>query len=461
MKKTTIIILLALVSIPILYLGIQVKEKFDFVSELRDDPDSIHTTDTISTSGAIEITSVGQGWARNSVNTVIFRKNSLITHDGVQYIAYYNADAQLVLGKRKVGARAWFTQVTAYEGHAQDAHNDISVTVDGDGYLHVSWDHHDTPLRYARSVSPGSLELSKEMIMTGSQESKVSYPEFYKLPGGDLLFFYRDGSSGNGSLVMNKYDHKNKTWHRLQDQLIDGEGQRNAYWQACVDASGTIHLSWVWRESPDVASNHDLCYAKSSDGGVTWQTSNGQRYQLPITINTAETVQAIPQNSELINQTSMVANSQGDPFIISYWKPKGSDVPQYQLVYKNRDWKVENLSFRSEPFSLSGMGTKKIPISRPQILVTEDQVFVIFRDAERDNRISVAQNKMPFKDPWTITDLTGSGYDSWEPTLDSEQWHQNHVISLFLQKTDQIDGEGLSDQPASVVEVLDWKVPLD
>jgi hypothetical protein len=33
----------------------------------------------------------------------------------------------------------------------------------------------------------------------------VTYPEFYNLPGGDLLFLYRDGSSGMGNLVLARY----------------------------------------------------------------------------------------------------------------------------------------------------------------------------------------------------------------------------------------------------------------
>ena len=49
------------------------------------------------------------------------------------------------------------------------------------------------------------------------------------------------------------------------------EGKRNAYWQACVGANGAIHLSWVWRESASVESNHDMAYACSKDGGKTWQ----------------------------------------------------------------------------------------------------------------------------------------------------------------------------------------------
>ncbi len=55
-----------------------------------------------------------------------------------------------------------------------------------------------------------------------------------------------------------------------------------------VDASGTIHLSWVWRETWLVETNHDLCYARSSDNGITWQRSDDTPYTLPITMSTAE-----------------------------------------------------------------------------------------------------------------------------------------------------------------------------
>jgi hypothetical protein len=58
-------------------------------------------------------------------------------------------------------------------------------------------------LQYCRSRAPESLDLSEEMPMIGHKENRVTYPEFYDLPGGGLLFLYRDGSSGNGDLMLN------------------------------------------------------------------------------------------------------------------------------------------------------------------------------------------------------------------------------------------------------------------
>ncbi|WP_237073764.1 BNR repeat-containing protein [Mucilaginibacter mali] len=401
-------------------------------------------------------------WANNSVNTVIFRKNSLVTAGGYQYAAFYDNDQFVVLAKRKTGAEGWQINRTQYKGDATDAHKSISIMVDGAGFLHVVWGLHNNPVNYAKSQSPGSLTLGDKLSMTGDHEQKVSYPEFYKQANGDLLFFYRDGASGNGNLLVDTYHTKTQKWERLQDNLIDGEGQRSAYWQITVDVKGTIHISWVWRESPDVASNHDIAYACSKDGGKTWQKSTGEIYHLPITASNAEYACRIPQKSELINQTSMFADAQGQPFIATYWREQGQTVPQYHIVYKTgATWQVNNLSFRKGAFSLSGGGTKQIPISRPQIIAWpvkgQMAAALIFRDADLGDKVSIAVTADIKQGKWQVSNLTDASVGSWEPTYDTELWKQSRVLNLFVQKNVQVDGEGRANIPPQPVQVIEWK----
>lgn len=410
---------------------------------------------------AVKLVAVDTAWANNSVNAVIFRKNSLVTFRDTQYIAYYNNDRFVVLGKRRSGTTKWQLQRTPYKGNAADAHNTISIMVDGEGYLHIAWDHHNNPLNYCKSISPGSLELTGRLSMTGSNEQKVSYPEFYKMPGGNMMFFYRNGGSGNGNLVINEYQVNTKKWTSVQSNLVDGEGKRNAYWQACTDAKGTIHISWVWRESPDVASNHDMCYARSRDGGKTWEKSTGEKYALPINAASAEYVCKIPQKSELINQTSMVADESGNPFIATYWKDEGDTIPQYHVIYKTgSQWKIQNLGFRKTAFSLSGMGTKRIPISRPQIITWKSgkllSAAIIFRDAERGDKVSAATCSNITKGKWQIRDLTKNALGNWEPSYDTELWKEKGILNLFIQNVVQADAEGNSGTPPQPVQVLEW-----
>ena len=398
---------------------------------------------------------VALGWAKNSVNTVVFRKNSLTTWKQTQFIAFYDEEQFLVIGKRQLNSSKWIFQKSPYKGNAGDAHNSISIMADGKGFLHVAWNHHSTPLQYCKSVSPGSIVLGEKIAMTGLLEGLVSYPEFYKLPSGDLLFLYRVGESGKGNLIIDSYNTKSENWSQIQSLLIDGEGQRNAYWQAAVDDNGYFHLSWVWRESADVASNHDLCYAVSKDGGLSWGKSTGEKYNLPITAATAEYACVIPQESELINQTSMYVLD-GIPIIASYWREPASLIPQYHIVYlENGKWEQKQPFERQRAFSLSGTGTKQIPISRPQVIAwkkgTKSNVAMFFRDEERGSKVSVSVNKNFPEAGWVTMDLNASSVGSWEPTYDTELWKSKKQLNLFVQNVTQVDGEGRSSSPPQMI----------
>lgn len=400
----------------------------------------------------------GLGWAGNTINTVVFRRNSIVSDKQWQYVAYYDSTGHVVLARRKTGDIPWEIKQTQFTGNIKDAHNSISIMLDGNGYLHMSWDHHNNKLNYCRSKEPHSLELTEKIPMTGNTESSVSYPEFYKMPNGDLLFLYRDGGSGRGNLILNRYYTGQQKWERVQNNLIDGEGQRNAYWQACVDNKGIFHISWVWRESPDVASNHDLCYARSADGGKTWKKSGGESQPVPVNAGNAQTIVIIPQKSDLINSTSMVTDAKGRPYIATYWRPAGNVSPQYHLVYfDGKAWQVRQVSQRSEAFSLSGGGTRRIPISRPQILANGKKVYIIFRDAERNNKLSVTYSTDISKGAWKTIDLTKDAIGQSEPSFDTELWRRKNLLHLYVQYSGQGDGERTETISAKAVRIVEWK----
>ncbi len=406
-----------------------------------------------------QLSYVSDGWSGNSINTVIFRKNSIVSANGFHFISWYDPSFSVMLAKRSLNANNWEIVRTQYIGNIHDAHCSISIMIDGDGYLHMAWNQHNNALHYCRSINPGSLILSDILSMIGTHEDCVSYPEFYRLPGGDLIFIYRDGSSGNGNLIINRYSTIERFWKRLHTNLIDCEGVRNAYWQSFVDCQGIIHVSWVWRESSDVATNHDICYARSCDGGMTWEKSNGEKYQLPITLLNAEYIYKIPMKRELINQTSMIADSYGNPYIVGYWSPINTNIPQYHLIYcKDTVWRIVQISSRKSPFSLSGIGTKKIPIARPQIVLRENkdsvQILVLFRDEELGNKVSCFINTNSSLTKWQTIDLTDFSVGNWEPTYDTESWRDRQELYLFVQFVAQGDAETVLELPPQPIYVL-------
>lgn len=405
---------------------------------------------------------LGLGWARTKVNCTIFRHNAVCSRGGLQFTAYYDPDGRLILARRRLDSRDWETRVTPWRGGVADAHNSISLAIDGAGYLHLSWDHHGHPLRYCRSTAPWSLELTDKLPMVGTLENRVTYPEFYNLPEGDLLFFYRDGSSGNGNLVLNRYLAREQRWIRVQNNLLDGEGQRNAYWQTAVDPrSGAIHLSWVWRETGDVRTNHDLAYARSDDGGQTWRRSDGAPLAIPIREATAEYAVRIPQDSELANQTSMAVDPQGRPCIATFWRAAPHEVPQYRVVWHDGTaWQMRQVGQRTLNFHRSGGGTKRPPISRPVILIDPlcpaTRVLVLFRDGERDRKLSVALCDDLETGDWSIVDLTPESVGQADPLYDPDVWAEQGRLHLFTQFVGQGDSEteeAVPPQPVSILEV--------
>ena len=96
----------------------------------------------------------GDGWAGSSINVIAGLQNTLITYRSTQYAAFYAADSTLVLAKREIGSDVWTTRRTGLSGRTNDAHNTVALAVDGEGFLHVAWDHHGNTLNYARSVAP-------------------------------------------------------------------------------------------------------------------------------------------------------------------------------------------------------------------------------------------------------------------------------------------------------------------
>jgi rhamnogalacturonyl hydrolase YesR len=416
---------------------------------------SVSAADILPAGTARLLPIAGDGFAGSSVNVVSGLQNTLVTEGGRQYAAFYVADGTLVLAKREIGSDTWTSARTQYRAAVADAHRTVSIAVDGAGFLHVSWDHHNNALNYARSVAPGSLELGPKQSMTGQRESRVTYPSFLRLPDGDLLFFYRDGGSGRGNLVLNRYHTAEATWRQIHASLIDGEGARSAYPAVTLDPRGGLHLAWVWRDTPDVATNHDIAYARSKDGGVTWTSVRGDALVVPITRATADYAIRIGHGRALMNPPSIAADNNGRPYIANYWRPEGSDVPQYHLLHYDGDaWHVQQITRRTTAFALEGTATKRPPISRSVLFTRQAwrkprEVHLVYRDDERGGRIVVASCADIAHPEWTTTELTRSTVGAWEPSMDPEQWRRLAQLHMLVQHVEQRDG---NDSEAATVE---------
>lgn len=415
---------------------------------------------------------LGDAWAGNTINTVIFRHHGIFTHDNTQYTAFYVDAHTLRLVQRDLVTDTLKTFDLPGEYNLRDAHNSISMGIDRNGHLHISYDHHATQLRYRRSINPGDIGAwTQELPMTGAHEEKVTYPTFI-LPhhGFPLTFLYRDGVHDKGTARIKTYDEATQTWTNHPQPILSGAEQKpwtsNAYWNhPAVGTDGSLHLSFVWRThtlgEEQRINNINIGYACSYDNGLTWQTSHKRPYKLPITQVNAETIYPVSPGSNLINQTSMALDSHNRPHI-AFYADDPDGIPQYQhLWFDGKVWHHQIVSNRTQAFSLQGGGTLQIPISRPEIVIDrQDNVYIITRGDHTVNRTAATCLLAPDYRylPENTLILCDQELGFAEPIIDRSRWQQVNVLTLLVQKNQQPDNDIGHQNTQSAVRITDYQL---
>ena len=254
-----------------------------------------------------------------AINGIAFQTEILLTFNGYQYTGWYDTIgtvqtmwlARRTVTNTSVGAWEKFNTGSAFSNGDEtpvtastwDAHNVISLGISPvDGTLHISWDHHGNTLRYRRSVlglcttnkvawgMGGMLNAEQNwLVASGQTVTGVTYPMFINTPSGGLMFEYRTGSTSAGDHWLHSYVPATTNWTApwkfsakegtYTGVLLSGStgtsSSRNAYENGFdFSPDGTLHHTWTYREQAD-AANHDIHYAYSTNGGVTWRNNAG------------------------------------------------------------------------------------------------------------------------------------------------------------------------------------------
>ena len=249
------------------------------------------------------------------------------------------------------------------------------MAIDSTGFVHVAGNMHNVPLIYYRSTRAlDASSLARVTSMVGSNEQSVTYPEFFQGPTGNLVFIYRDGGSGNGNHIFNTYDTGTRAWRRLLGTpLTDGQGQRNAYPVGPVlGPDGFYHLVWVWRDTPDAATNHDLSYAKSRDL-VQWQSAAGTPLTLPVTLATSDIVDPVPSGGGMINNNTKVGfDSQNRAVVVYHKYDSAGNTQLYNARFEGGRWVRYQTSMWNYRWAFGGDGTLVFEIEVAGVKVQPD-----------------------------------------------------------------------------------------
>lgn len=418
----------------------------------------------------MELTEVrlGTGYSGSSINTVIFRGAGCVTFDRFQFTAYYETDRSVIVMRRDLLDDSLVRHKIEGEFKVLDAHNAVCLGVDASGVVHMAYDHHASPLRYRRSVSP--LDISQwtdELPMSGHLEQEVTYPTFLSVPWqGGLILLYRSGNWKRGECRIKWLDIHGK-WIDLPSPILSGAefGVRssNPYWNsACVDGFGRIHLGFVWRSQglvdKHVVCNNNIGYLRSFSMGTRWEASQGYEFELPVLASCYETAQAIPPGANLMNQCGMAVSREGVPQI-AYYANDAAGIPQiFLLRLAGSSWERTRITDRTDRFDLRGGGTLRLPISRPEVLVADDDSsLVIFRSDQHQNSFVLARVPPLGDDPRGVTtDVLPLGdMGQSEPVIDKVRWSREQRLTLLVQKTEQHSGDRVASSSCSEILLVD------
>ena len=431
-----------------------------------------------------------------SINGLSFQGQALTSFNGYQYAIYWVTDAatapeaHVAVARRKLPAGAWQVidlrasvfknGVIKGTNEPNDAHNTCSIGIcPNDGSIHIAYDHHVNPLRY-RVTAPGAatepekiewneaiFAPERDNLASGRPIDQVSYPDFEATPGGDLQCFMRIGGSGHGSWSVWNYDGKAHHWTDgwqyddgfvgSYDKITPPSNERSAYpngWTYGPD--GRLHTTFVWREGggrPVVypISNHDICYAWSADGGVTWKNSAGEmigdrqaagakRYFS--IMSPGLTVIPTSGFESLMNTQGQAVDSQGRIHTLMYRldsakataKP-GDPVWQTANCSYFHNWRDDDGTWREN----------KLPITvgnRPKLVFDKaDNAYAIvangptpgIRAIDRQLVIAVATKAAGWSD-WKIAATVPGPFLS-EPQIDLARMQRDGILSVVMQES--------------------------
>lgn len=435
------------------------------------------------------VTATGLNFATGAYGTAMngqtFQQEAVVSHNGFQYAAYFDASKRPGVARRALPNGEW--ERIVFNDYGPINHTDVhNVHVIGicpeDGTIHVAFDHHVSTMHYRKSVAgvatnPAQFAWTQSLfgsttsqLEPGNSLGSVTYPQFFTTPQGKLQFCFRIGSSGNGDWHF--YEYSAAGWQRLgmlfsREGTYSGKSSRSAYPnQFRYGRDGRLHITWSWREAgTNLTGNHDLGYTHSADFGRTWLDNNGATIAL-LNGGTGSTnaiklatpghqVYPIKYNWGYMNTTTQAVDAKGRVHVVSWRNPDNASAATTDL----NDWRYFHYwrdtdgTWRERLLPFTGR--------KPQVVLDDaGNMYVLFgtgpdlnyHDNDPGARLSVATATEAggWNDWNVVSDVTGRLYHG-EPMIDAGRWDRERILSVYYQERPATAGEG------SPLRVLDFE----
>lgn len=374
-------------------------------------------------------------------NNSPYVQDNLTTYNGHQYAVYVGVDKKPIVAKRKLPDGKWSTRdLSTLSGNPlaspvqNNLHNTLVIAVDSQGFIHIVGNMHNSNLKYIVSQTPENINNWQTRSMTGTNENAVTYPQFVKNRVTDeLLFFYRNGGSGDGKTYINRYNVSDKKWSKVNATFISPSGA-NAYLNhIAVDESGTIHIMYCFRTTTSANTNNNICYAKSENSGTTWKRSDGSVLSLPLTESNSEIViNTAPTGSGLVNQSGLEVDSEGNPHAAFLYYDSSNNTQIFHIWHDGETWNEEAVTDFNFQYS-TDLNILTYEIGRPSVATGKDGgVYIIYRVNKDGKRGALRIIDVTPGRHRRDTELIKIDFHDAEPIFDTVALYERNELSMLL-----------------------------
>lgn len=320
-------------------------------------------------------------------------------------------------------------------GEAHDNHGGPALTVDREGYLHITYFPHHHAFRYRRSKRPNDASEWEEEIQFGE---KLTYPTLVCGLDNTLYFMARRSFKEKPWEVELWSKKPGKDWSR-SGTILRSRHKGYAHFQESL-AWGpdhkTLHLCCRFHENSDKNAYGRLqtvAYMQSDDFGKTWRRSNGAKIQTPASVDEIEVLAkgGVDREVGLRAGCMTVDRRTGKPHLIYSVTENGKGRAIVATSNGKGDWTRVDLSsqlpekLRGKDLIMGGglscdangqlWGTAQIQNAKPGESTwgnPSNEVFRFVRDAQSDSiKFSFASKPDPKRSQWLPNIERATGFN--------------------------------------------------
>ncbi|MGI9176728.1 MAG: BNR-4 repeat-containing protein, partial [Pirellulales bacterium] len=215
-----------------------------------------------------------------------------------------------------------------------------------------------------------------------------------------------------------------------------------------------LYTTWTWRESNNAYANHDINFAFSADGGVTWLNNAGSiigdtTAARPMTVaSPGQVIQPLDRQQSLINQQAQIVMGDGSVHTVMYHRrpdqPWAAGDPVYALADSSYyDYVRDPLTADWSRHEIPGLVGTRAALARS----ADDTLYAVYVSPGTPLSTINTANGASGQLLTIAAAHKASGWDDWaivyrdnlrsfvnEPRVDAERLLASGILSVYVQE---------------------------